>query len=202
MFFVFDGIREKLHSCHAPVGFGSDQQVQIGLLCTSIAVSRGDGDLAKDSLDSRDPFYAIALADCNNSIRLLDRRDFFKLETNSRFATDFRGDKRAYLARSSLGIARDALVEAMLTRRVPIAARSFFRGAVQDQSLHFLPRLDRRRTALIRIMRGFGLGVWPRHPRMLPGPSQSGGRAGHSFEPPEDHIAIAWIIFDEAGKPP
>jgi hypothetical protein len=105
MFFVFDSIREKLHSCHTPVGFGSDQQFQKGLLCTSIAVSRGDGDLAKDSLDNRDPLYAIAFTNFYNSIRLLNCERFHPIfESNSRLATNFGSDKRAYLARSSLGI--------------------------------------------------------------------------------------------------
>ena len=49
-------------------------KVQIVLLRTSIAVSRGDGDLAKDSLDNWDPLYSIAFTDGNGSIRLLDRQ--------------------------------------------------------------------------------------------------------------------------------
>ena len=62
VFLVVDSGLEKLHGCHTPVGFGAHQQVQIILLRTSIAASRGHGDLAKDSLCNRDP--------------LLDRRRF------------------------------------------------------------------------------------------------------------------------------
>jgi hypothetical protein len=44
-------------------------------------------------------------------------------------------------------------------------------------------------------MRGFGLGARGRDVlKCLPGPRQNGGRAGHSFEPPEDHIAVGRII--------
>src|SRR5207249_2928901 len=68
------------------------------------------------------------------------------------------------------------------------------------QSLQILPRLDRRKMVLIQIMRGFGLGAGGRDVlKCLPGPRQNGGRAGRSFEPPEDHIAVVWIIFDETG---
>jgi hypothetical protein len=74
VFLVVDSGLKKLHGCHSPVGFGADQQVQIVLLRTSIAVSRGDGDLAKDSLDNRDPLYSIAFPDCNEPIRLLNRQ--------------------------------------------------------------------------------------------------------------------------------
>src|SRR6202035_719369 len=88
-------------------------------------------ELAKDSLDNRDPLYAIALADCNDSIRLLDRQGLYRIfESDSQLALDFGGDKRAYLAGSSFGLARDALAEAMLNRTVAIAARRF-RGAVR-----------------------------------------------------------------------
>ena len=34
MLLIFDSSREKLHRRHTPVGFGADQQVQIGLLRT------------------------------------------------------------------------------------------------------------------------------------------------------------------------
>ena len=52
-------------------------------------------------------------------------------------------------------------------------------------------------------MRGFGLGACSRDIlKCLPGPRQNGGRAGHSFEPPEDHIAVSRITFDQAAKPP
>ena len=51
-------------------------------------------------------------------------------------------------------------------------------------------------------MRGFGLGGRGRVLKCLPGPRQNGGRAGHSFEPPEDHIAVGRVIFDQPGKPP
>jgi len=52
-------------------------------------------------------------------------------------------------------------------------------------------------------MRGFGLGACGRDIlTCLPGPRQNGGRAGHSFEPPEGHIAVGRIIFDQAAKPP
>ena len=51
--------------------------------------------------------------------------------------------------------------------------------------------------------RGFGLGAYRCHIlKCLPGPRQNGGRAGHSFESPEDHIAVGRIIFDQSGKPP
>jgi hypothetical protein len=74
VFLVVDSGPEKLHGCHSPVGFGADQQVQIVLLRTNIAVSRGPGDLAKDSLYNRDPLYSIAFPNCNEPIRLLDRQ--------------------------------------------------------------------------------------------------------------------------------
>ena len=51
MFLVFDSACEKHRSCHTPVGFGADQQGQIILLRTSIAIGCGDDDFAKDSLD-------------------------------------------------------------------------------------------------------------------------------------------------------
>src|SRR6202023_1489210 len=74
---VVDSGLKNLHSCHSPVGFGANQQVQIVLLRTNIAVSRGDGDLAKDSLDNRDPLCSIAFTDCNQSIRLLNRQGLY-----------------------------------------------------------------------------------------------------------------------------
>lgn len=40
MSLILDSGREKLHRRHTPVGFGADQQVQIGLLRTRIAISR------------------------------------------------------------------------------------------------------------------------------------------------------------------
>jgi hypothetical protein len=139
-FLVFDSKREKLHVGHSPVGFGADHEVQIILLRANIAISRGHGDLAKDSLDHRDPFYAIALADCNDSVCLLDRQGLYPiLESDSRLAADLGDDKLAYLARSSPGIARNALAEAMLNRRVPITAQSFFRGAVRVSHCKFSP---------------------------------------------------------------
>jgi hypothetical protein len=52
-------------------------------------------------------------------------------------------------------------------------------------------------------MRNFGLGARGRGVlKCLPGPCQNGGRAGCCFEPPEDHIAVGRIIFDQSGKPP
>ena len=71
---VVDSGLKELRARNSPVGFGANQQVQIVLLRTSIAVSRGDGDLAKDSLDNRDPLYSIAFPDCNEPIRLLNRQ--------------------------------------------------------------------------------------------------------------------------------
>ena len=105
---VVDSVLKKLHGGHAPVGFGADQEVQIVLLRTNIAVSRRHGDLAKDSLDNRDPLCSIAFPDCNQSIRLLDRQGLDPIfKSDSRLAADFGANKRAYLARSSPGIARD-----------------------------------------------------------------------------------------------
>ena len=74
MLLVFDSGLKKLHGGHSPVGFGADQEVQIVLLRTNIAVSRRHGDLAKDSLDNRDLLCAIAFTDSNDSVRLLDRQ--------------------------------------------------------------------------------------------------------------------------------
>src|ERR1700730_11301369 len=49
----------------------------------------------------------------------------------------------------------------------------------RTQSLHFRPALGRRRTVLMRILRGFGLGAYRCHIlKCLPGPRQNGGRAG------------------------
>ena len=44
---VVDSGLKKLQGGDAPVGFGADQEVQIVLLRTNIAVSRRHGDLAK-----------------------------------------------------------------------------------------------------------------------------------------------------------
>jgi hypothetical protein len=74
VFLVVDSGLKKLHGCHSPVGFGANQQVQIVLLRTSIAVSRGHRDLANDSLYNRDPLYSIGFPDCNEPIRLLNRQ--------------------------------------------------------------------------------------------------------------------------------
>jgi hypothetical protein len=71
---VVDSDLKKLRVGYSPVGFGADQEVQIVLLRTNIAVSRGHGDLAKDSLDNRHPLYSIAFPDCNEPIRLLNRQ--------------------------------------------------------------------------------------------------------------------------------
>ena len=38
--------------------------------------------------------------------------------------------------------------------------------------------------------------------KALPGPCQDGGSARHGLESSDDHIAVSWIIFDQAGKPP
>jgi hypothetical protein len=47
------------------------------------------------------------------------------------------------------------------------------------------------------IMRGFGPGACGRDIlKCLPGPRQNGGRAGRSFEPPQDHIAVGRVIFE------
>jgi hypothetical protein len=122
-------------------------------------------------------------------------------KSDSRLAADFGADKRGYLARSSPGIARDALSEAMLNRRVPITARSFFRGAVRVN--HCTSSLD----SIVEERSWSGsceVSDWAHVAATSPNvcPDQNGGRASYSFEPTEDHIAIAWIIFDEAGKPP
>ncbi|PZR86960.1 MAG: hypothetical protein DLM68_09115 [Hyphomicrobiales bacterium] len=69
--------------------------------------------------------------------RLLNRQRFYPIFESSRLATDFGAGKRARLARSSRGIARDALAEAMLNWWVPIAARSFFRGTVRISHFTF-----------------------------------------------------------------
>jgi hypothetical protein len=71
---VVDSGLKKLRGGHSPVGFSADQEVQIVLLRTNIAVCRGHGDLAKDSLDNRDLLCSIAFTDCNQSIRLLNRQ--------------------------------------------------------------------------------------------------------------------------------
>lgn len=73
MFFVFDSKREKLHSCHTLVGFGSDQQVQIGLLCTRIAVSRGDGSVNLTNLARSKPAGVLLRRDDNFTPRLHGR---------------------------------------------------------------------------------------------------------------------------------
>src|ERR1700730_11887534 len=122
---VVDSVLKKLHGGHAPVGFGADQEVQIDLLRTNIAICRGDGDLAKDSLDNRDPLCSIAFTDCNDSVRLLNRQGLDPIfKSNARSAVNFGADKRAYLARASLGISRDAFAEAMFNWRIPKTARS------------------------------------------------------------------------------
>ena len=87
MFLIFDGGREKLHGCHTPFGFGADQKAQNVLLRTNIAICRGHGDLAKDSLDNRDPLCSIALADCNDTIRLLDRQGLYPIFKSARGIT-------------------------------------------------------------------------------------------------------------------
>jgi hypothetical protein len=58
---VVDSGPQHLHGCRSPVGFGAGHQVQIALLRASIAISRSDGDLAKDSLYNRNPLYPVAL---------------------------------------------------------------------------------------------------------------------------------------------
>jgi hypothetical protein len=94
------------------------------LLRTRIAIGCGYGDLANDRLDNRDLLHPIAFTNFYNSIRLLNRQRFYSIfESDTLLAADFGADKRACLARSSPGIARDALAEAMLNWRVPIAAR-------------------------------------------------------------------------------
>ena len=72
VFLVVDSGLKELRARNSPVGFGADHKAQNVLLRTSIAVSRGDGDLAKDSLDNRNPLYSIAFPDCNEPIRLLN----------------------------------------------------------------------------------------------------------------------------------
>ena len=93
MFLILDSRLEKLHRRHTPVGFGADHKAQNVLLRTSIAVSRGDGELANDSLDNRDPLCSIAFTDCNESIRLLDRQGLDPIfKSNARPAVNFGAD--------------------------------------------------------------------------------------------------------------
>jgi 23S rRNA (adenine(2030)-N(6))-methyltransferase RlmJ-like protein len=132
VFLVVDSGLENLHSCRASVCFGTDHKVQIISLRMSIAIGCSDGDFAQNSLDDRNLLDPIAFADGNRSIGFLDRQGLYAIfESDSGQAVDFGADKRACLAWSSPGIARDALFEAMLNRRVPITAWSFFRGAIR-----------------------------------------------------------------------
>src|SRR3984893_5433601 len=90
---VVDSGLKKLHGSHSPVGFGADQEVQIDLLRTNIAFCRVHGDLAKDSLDNRDPLCSIAFTDCNDSVRLLDRQGLDPIfKSNARSAVNFGAD--------------------------------------------------------------------------------------------------------------
>jgi hypothetical protein len=85
----------KPPQCHTPVSFRAHYEVQIGLLRTRIAISRGYGDFANDSLDNRDLLHPITFTNFYNSIHLLNRQRFYPLfESVSRLAVDFSSDQR------------------------------------------------------------------------------------------------------------